>query len=70
MAKRQLRHVTLANEEIASLKQVGNRPMQGAIPDEHRNRLMRAGYIREVARPPHRSVVLTGRGIARLALDK
>ena len=61
------RHVT---EEIAYLKQVGRRPMPGTIPEEHRNRLMKAGYIREVARPRRSALVLTGRGLARLALDK
>jgi hypothetical protein len=64
------RHVTLTGEEIASLKQVGQRPMPGTIPHEHRNRLMKAGYIREVVRAPRSALVLTGRGIARLAVDK
>jgi hypothetical protein len=63
-------NVTLTNQEITSLKQVGNRALQSTVPDEHRDRLIKAGYIREVARHPHRALALTGRGIARIALDK
>ena len=40
--------------------------MRNTIPDEHRDRLIQAGYIREVAHHPHRILALTGRGLARL----
>jgi hypothetical protein len=40
----------LTEEEIAALKEVFDRPMQRAISDEHRDRLIAAGYIREVRR--------------------
>ena len=35
-------------KEFACLKKVGNRPMQRTIPDEYPDRLIVAGYIREV----------------------
>lgn len=58
----------LTSEEFASLKEVGNRPMQLLIPDEHRDLLVAAGYIREVVRGSTGvSLVLTGRGMKRLA---
>jgi hypothetical protein len=47
---------------------VGNRPMQRTIPDNHRNRLVEVGYIREIVRS-HEGVsalALTGRGLRRL----
>jgi hypothetical protein len=59
----------LTAEEFASLKEVGNRPMQRTIPDEHRDRLVAAGYVREVVNT-HGGVsalALTGRGLRRLA---
>lgn len=59
----------LTSDEIASLKEVANRPMQRTISDEHRDRLLKAGYIREIV-PPHRGIAalaLTGRGLRRLA---
>jgi len=40
----------LTAEEFASLKEVSNRPMQRTIPDEHRDRLLKAGLIREIVR--------------------
>jgi hypothetical protein len=58
----------LTVEEFASLQQVGNRPMQRTIPDNHRNRLVEVGYIREIVRS-HEGVsalALTGRGLRRL----
>jgi hypothetical protein len=42
------RRVRLTAEEFASLKEVGNRPMQRHIPDEHRDRLIAVGYVREI----------------------
>jgi len=62
----------MGREEFASLKEVGNRPMQRTIPDEHRDRLIKAGYIREVVRHSHgiSALALSGRGIRRLALGK
>jgi hypothetical protein len=44
------RKVPLTTEEFASLKAVATRPMQRTIPDEHRDKLIAAGYIREVVR--------------------
>jgi hypothetical protein len=66
------REVPLTSEEVASLKEVGRRPMQCTIPDEHRHRLIDAGYIREVVRHSDgvSALALTGRGIRRLALGK
>jgi hypothetical protein len=42
--------VKLTPEEFASLKEVGVRPPQRTIPDAHRERLIAAGYVREVVR--------------------
>ena len=55
-------------EEFASLQEVGNRPMQRTIPDNHRNRLVEVGYIREIVRSHEglSAVALTGRGLRRL----
>ena len=63
------RRVTLTSEEFASLKEIAARPMRRTISDEHRNRLIEAGYVREVV---HHSdgisaLALTGRGLRRLA---
>jgi putative tryptophan/tyrosine transport system substrate-binding protein len=56
--------VPLNKEEFESLKEVGTRPMRRTIPDKHRDRLIVAGYIREVV--PNSSGVsalaLTGAG--------
>jgi hypothetical protein len=62
----------LTAEEFASLKAAGTRPMQRTIPDAHRDRLVAAGYIREVVRNSHgnNALALTGRGLARLAAGK
>ena len=62
----------LTSEQFASLKEVGNRPMQRTIPDEHKDRLIEAGYIREVLRSSDgiSALALTGRGIRRLALGR
>jgi hypothetical protein len=59
----------LTADEVASLKEVANRPMQRTIPDEHRVRLLATGYIREII-PAHGGIAalaLTGRGLRRLA---
>ena len=65
------RHVPLSSEAFASLKEVnaGRR----TIPDEHRERLAKAGYIREVMDPSDgisAALTLTGRGHRRLDLGK
>lgn len=71
--KRELLSVTrlsipLTREEFASLNEVAKRPIQRTIPDKHRDRLVAAGYIREIVR--HSGTVsalaLTGRGRRRL----
>jgi hypothetical protein len=61
-----------AEEEFASLKEVGNRPMQRTIPDDHRDRLLKAGFIREIVRSHGgiSALALTGRGLRRVALEK
>ena len=62
----------LTSEEFASLKQVTNKPMQVTIPDAHRDRLIAAGYVREVL--PHFGIIsalaLTGAGLRRLESGK
>ena len=64
--------VKLTPEEFASLMEVATRPMRKTIPDEHRNRLIAAGYVREVVRNSNgvNDLALTGRGITRLAAGK
>ena len=55
----------LTEGEIIALKEVFDRPMQRAISDEHRDRLIAAGYIREVRRRSGSvyALVPTGRGL-------
>jgi len=62
------RKTALTSAEFASLKDLANRPMQRTIPDEHRDRLIAAGYIREVVRHSGtvNALALTGAGIRRL----
>ena len=59
------RRVRLTAEEFASLKEVGTRPMQRTIPDEHRDRLIAVGYVRAIV--PYswgaRALALTGAGL-------
>jgi hypothetical protein len=62
------RKAALTSAEFASLKHVAERPMQRTIPDEHRDRLIAVGYVREMV---HHSgnlsaLALTGAGIRRL----
>jgi hypothetical protein len=66
------RKIPLTREEFASLKEVGNRPMQRTIPDEHRDRLIASGYVREIKSRAGAisALALTGAGIARLASGK
>ena len=75
--KRQLssvsrRQIPLTSEEFVSLREVGNRPMLRTIPDSHRDRLVAAGYIREIVRHSGSvtALALTGRGMRRLELGK
>ena len=45
--------------------------MQRTIPDDHRDRLLKAGYVREVVRTTEGSALaVTGRGLRRLALGE
>ncbi|HTT49321.1 MAG TPA: hypothetical protein VMG39_15135 [Pseudolabrys sp.] len=62
------RKAALTGAEFASLKEVGNRPMQRTIPAAHRDRLIAAGYVREVVRHSGdvSALALTGAGIRRL----
>ena len=66
------RRVRLTAEEFASLKEVGNRPMQRTIPDEHRDRLIAAGYVRAIVpySPGVSALALTGAGLRRLESRK
>jgi len=62
----------LTAEEFASLKEVGNRPMHRTCPGDHRDRLLKAGFIREIVRSHGgiSALALTGRGLRRVALEK
>ena len=66
------RRVRLTAEEFASLKEVGNRPMQRCIPNEHRDRLIAVGYVREIVpySPGPSTLALTGAGLRRLEAGK
>jgi len=64
--------VRLTADELASLREIASRSMQRTIPDEHRIRLLTAGYVREIM-PAHGGIgalALTGRGLRRLATEK
>jgi len=63
--------VRLTSEEFASLKQLAEKPRQVTIPADHRDRLIEAGYVREVLpRLDGISLVLTGAGLRRLEAGK
>ena len=66
------RKVPLTSEEFASLKDTATRPMQRTIPNEHRDRLVEAGYVREVVGHSGtiNALALTGRGLRLLALGE
>jgi hypothetical protein len=71
MVKRSQPKVLLTSEEFASLKEMGGRSMQHNIPDEHRDRLIALGYIREVVREGSgRALLLRVKGIRRLKSGK
>ena len=71
MVKRSQPRVLLTSEEFASLEQVSIKPMQHNIPDEHRDRLISLGYIRELVRVGSgRALVLRVAGIRRLRSGK
>jgi len=58
----------LSSEEFASLKQLADKPRQVTIPAGHRDRLIEAGYVREVL-PRWNDIstlVLTGTGLRRV----
>lgn len=63
-------HVDASNyDNDGHNQEVANHPMQRTISDDHRERLLKAGYIREVV-DTHGGVsalALTGRGLRRLA---
>ena len=58
----------LTSEEFASLKQLADKPRQVTIPASHRDRLIEAGYVREVlpAFGGISALALTGAGLRRL----
>lgn len=71
MAKLKASNPRLTDEEFVALTQVGNRPMQGTIMDKDRDRLIAAGYIREIVRTGSgTTLVLTGSGMRRLERGK
>jgi hypothetical protein len=61
-------HERLTNEEFVALKEVADKPTHHTISDEHRDRLIAAGYIREVVRHSGAvyALVPTGKGLRRL----
>ena len=70
--KPRAQRVKLTPEKFASLQEVGTRPTQRTIPEDHRDRLVAAGYVREVIRKSGgvSALALTGRGITRQAVGK
>lgn len=64
---RTLRGKPISPEEFGSLKEIGNGLKQCPIPDEHRQRLLETGYIREVKNAEGgTSLALTGAGLKRI----
>jgi hypothetical protein len=57
---------------VCLLKEVGSRAVLRTIPDEHRDRLIKAGYVREILNTYGGAsvLVLTGRGLRRLSRGK
>lgn len=72
LGPRSLRNVRLTSEEFASLQEAGNRPMERTIPDAHKDRLIEAGYVREVVARSGGicALALTGAGLKRLQSGK
>lgn len=62
------RKIALSSAEFACLKELRNKPPQRTIPDDYRDRLLAAGYVREVAIHVGSicALALTGAGIKRL----
>ena len=62
----------LTPEEFAFLKEVGSRTVLRTIPDGPGDRLIKAGYVREILNPYGGGsvLVLTGRGLRRLTRGK
>ncbi len=67
-----LRSKRLTREELASLREVAMKPTQRSIPDAHRDRLIKAGYVREMVGrwSGISTLALTGAGIRRLESEK
>ena len=72
LGPRSLRNVRLTSEEFASLQEAGNRPMERTIPDAHKDRLIEAGYVREVVARSGGicALALTGAELKRLQSGK
>jgi hypothetical protein len=66
------RRITLTAEEFGSLKELANRPLHYTVPNKHRDRLIRVGYVREVVSRARgiSTLALTGAGLKRLASGK
>jgi hypothetical protein len=60
----------LTSEEFHSLEELSRR--QRSIPDQHRERLAKAGYVRELVDPKDGvyALAVTGRGLRRLEVGK
>ena len=60
--------VRLTSEEFASLKQLADKPRQLTMPASHRERLIEAGYVREVLPRLNGifTLAVTGAGLRRL----
>jgi hypothetical protein len=63
---------SLTEEQFAALKEVADKPTHCAISNEHRERLIATGYIREVRNRSGKAYALvpTRRGLKRLARGK
>ena len=62
----------LTSEEFASVKQFAEKPRQVTIPASHRERLIEAGYVREVLPRLNGifTLALTGAGLRRVEASK
>jgi len=62
----------LTPEEFRSLEELKHRPKQRMVSDEHRERLIKAGYVRALVAPNDGvyDLALTGHGLRRLEVGK
>ena len=71
-AKDTIRAKVPTQRAAASLQEAGNRPMERTIPDAHKDRLIEAGYVREVVARSGGicALALTGAELKRLQSGK